>query len=168
MALLIDLIACYIAAIMISTLISLIPILNRVLFLNQLFSQKLCLILLFMSRDYFFAGHGIGKNLMGLQVVGIDNRLPISLWQSCIRNLPLVAPVMISEVISFLPIAWITNIVSDICNILEAIYVIIVFPLESYRAYNRQDSRRLGDMLAHTCLIEAPTNFDNFLPTTKS
>lgn len=162
-ALLIDLIACYLVAIVVSTVISLIPVVNRILFLNRLFSQQLCLSLLFMCRDYFFYGRGIGKNLMGLQVVRTEGELPISIKQSILRNLTLTAPMLLLELTSLLPVAWLPAIVSGAFNILEAAYAIIVFPLESYRAYNREDSLRLGDVLAHTRLIESPTNFDNFL-----
>ena len=164
---LIDLIACYLVAILVSTIISLIPIVNRVVFLNRLFSQQLCLILLFMCRDYFFAGRGIGKNLMGLQVVRAEGGSPIRLQQSLLRNLTLTAPMLLLELTSLVPAALMPAIVTSAFNILEALYAIIVFPLESYRAYNREDGLRLGDVLAHTQLVESQTNFDNFLPRRK-
>jgi RDD family len=161
-ALLIDLTACYLVAIIVAAVISLIPIVNRVLFLNRLFSQQFILLLLFLCRDYFFCGRGIGKNLMGLQVVRAEGGLPISVMQSILRNLTLTAPMLLLALISFVPAKWLPTAVTEGFNILEAVYAIIVFPLESYLVYSRADSLRLGDKLAHTRIIESPTNFDNF------
>jgi len=143
--------------------ISLIPIVNRVIFLNTLFSQQFVLLFLFLCRDYFFSGRGIGKNLMGLQVVRADDGLPISLMQSILRNLTLTAPMLCLNLLSLVPAGWLPVIVKEVFNILEAVYAIIVFPLESYRAYSREDSLRLGDTLAHTRIVESQTSFDHFI-----
>jgi uncharacterized RDD family membrane protein YckC len=167
-ALLIDLIACFLAAVILSTAISLIPFVNSFFFLNRLFSQQLCLVFLFMCRDYFFSGRGIGKNLMGLRVVSDIGELPISLKQSLLRNLTLTLPMLFLELTSLLPIAWLPSLVRDIFNVLEACYAIVVFPLESYRAYSHEDSLRLGDILAQTHIVESQTDFDNFLSRQKN
>lgn len=105
---------------------------------------------------------------MGLQVVNDLDELPISLQQSWLRNLTLTAPMLLLELDSLLPTAWQPHIVTEVCNISAAIYAVIVFPLESYRAYNREDGLRLGDLLAHTRLTEAATDFDNFLSNRKN
>ncbi len=161
-ALLIDLIACFLGAVALSIIISLIP------FINRLFSQQLCLVFLFMCRDYFFCGHGIGKNLMGLQVVSNTGELPISIRQSLLRNLTLTAPMLVLELTSLLPVLWLPAIVRGVLHALEAGYAIIVLPLESYRAYSREDSLRLGDILAQTHIVESQTDFDNFLSRPKN
>lgn len=171
-ALLIDLIACYLASIIVATAISLVPAVNRVFFLNRLFNQQFILLLVFLCRDYFCCGRGIGKNLMGLQVVraeaGAEFELPISIMQSILRNLTLTVPMLCLQLTSLIPTGWLPAFVTEVFNILEAVYAIIVFPLESYRAYSREDSLRLGDKLAHTRIIESLTNFDNFLSRQKN
>ncbi len=97
---------------------------------------------------------------MGLQVVRADNGLPISLAQSVLRNLTLTAPMLCLNLLSLVPAGWLPIIVKEVFNILEAVYAIIVFPLESYRAYIREDSLRLGDTLAHTRIVESHTSFN--------
>lgn len=155
-------------AIAISTAVTFIPILNRVLFLNGLLSQQLVLLVLFMCRDYFFCGRGIGKNLMGLQVVSRESEMPISIRQSLLRNLTLTAPILLLELTSRMPSSLMPVVVRDIFNIVEAVYAIIVLPLESYRAYSREDSLRLGDVLAYTQLVVSQSSFDNFLSKQKN
>ncbi len=150
-------IICYLASVLISIVISIIPLLTNFL------PQSIVLALLFMSRDYFFGGRGIGKNLMGLQVVG-SNGLPISLKQSLMRNLTLTAPLLVMELSAMLPAAAVPGFIRDVLNILETIYALIVLPLESYRAYTREDSLRLGDILAQTKIVQSQTNFDHLLP----
>jgi uncharacterized RDD family membrane protein YckC len=162
MALLIDLISCYLIAILLATVISLIPFVSSIPFFNKVFNQQSILLLLFMCRDYIFGGRGIGKNLMGLQVVRAEDRLPITIMQSVLRNLTLTTPMICLQLTSLLPARLLPALVTEIFSILEAVYAIIVFPLESYRAYSREDSLRLGDTLAHTQIIEAQTNFDHF------
>ena len=155
-------IICYGASVIISIVVSFIPL------LPNLCPQPLILTLLFMSRDYFFNGRGFGKNLMGLQVVGNASGVPISLVQSWLRNLTLTAPLLVLELAAMLPGTLLPAFARDVLNILETVYALIVLPLESYRAYTREDSLRWGDLLAGTKIVQAQTNFDHLLPGRKN
>ncbi len=157
-ALLIDLIVCYVASVLISVVVSLIPLLPNLL------PQPIILVLLFMSRDYFFGGHGIGKNLMGLKVIDSTSGRPITLKQSFLRNITLTAPLIVMELIGMLPGAILPGFIRDIFNILETLYSVVFLPLESYRAYSREDSLRIGDQIAQTRIVHAQTNFEQFVP----
>jgi len=161
-ALFIDVIACYLISILISILVSIIPLLPNLL------PQPIILIVLFMSRDYFFEGRGLGKNLMGLKVVDALSGRPITLRQSILRNITLTAPLLVMEIAGMLPGAIFPSLVRDILNILETLYSLIFLPLESYRAFSREDSLRLGDQLAKTKIIQTQTSFDQFVPKNKS
>ncbi len=159
---LIDLIVYYLISVLSSALISIVP------YLPNLFPQGLILTLLFMSRDYFFGGRGIGKNLMGLQVVQASSGLAPTLKQSWMRNITLTAPLLLLDIVGMLPGALLPEIVRDLLKILETIYALTVLPLESYRAYSREDSLRVGDVLAQTKIIQSQTNFDQLLPGQKN
>src|ERR1700733_4234128 len=89
-ALIIDLLACYMA----SVGIMLIP------FIGGFINITLILTLFFLVRDFFFEGRGIGKNFMGLQVVDRASGLPPTLLQSAQRNIVLIAPCLVSQVIA--------------------------------------------------------------------
>ncbi len=161
-ALLIDLTVCYIISILISAIVSVIPLLPNLL------SQPIILLILFIFRDYFFGGRGVGKNLMGLKVVDALSGQPISLKQSFLRNITFTAPLIVMELVALLPAAVLPVLIRDILNILETIYSLIFLPLESYRAFSREDSLRIGDTLAQTKIIQTQTSFDEFVPKKKN
>jgi uncharacterized RDD family membrane protein YckC len=175
-ALLIDLFFCYLVALG----ISLVP------FLNLVISLPLGMALLFLLRDFFFAGRGAGKNLMGFQVVDAQTGVPVSLLQACLRNFILIAPLVVVGAVAACPLAsndrtsydgivpyvpnsldWSANVM-QLVNIIGSIYVLIVWPMELYRALTREDSLRKGDELAGTCIVEAPSDFTRFLPSAKN
>jgi hypothetical protein len=56
----------------------------------------------------------------------------------------------------------------QVVNIVGSIYMLTVLPMEAYRAFAREDSLRKGDELAGTTIIEAPTDFSHFLPTSRN
>jgi len=161
-ALLIDLVACYILSILISIVVSLIP------FLPNLLPQPIILIVLFISRDYFFGGRGIGKNLMGLRVVDSFSGKVATLHQLFLRNITLVAPLIVIGLADMVPAAFLPSWIRDIIDILAKIYSIVFLPLESYRAFTREDSLRIGDQLAQTKIIQTQTSSDQFVPKNKS
>jgi hypothetical protein len=150
-----DFIMCYFLAV----LATLTPLLNRVVEFYGV------LIVLFLSRDYFFQGRGVGKNLMGLQVVDAQTGKPATLMQSALRNIILTAPFVAVEIssaiIRFTPIAWLNAAVTQFVYVVCAIYVALVLPLESYRALTRADGLRKGDELAGTTIVEAPMDFSH-------
>lgn len=147
---------------MLAMTIMLIPYLNNYLHTNLVMS------LLLLVRDFPFEGRGIGKNLMGLQVVDTQTGGPPTLKQSALRNLVLMAPYallqLVSLILHFVPFVAFNEVVQTIVNIIGALYVIIVIPLEVYRAYNRPDGQRIGDELAHTEVIESSMDFSKPLP----
>ena len=157
-ALIFDFLACYILAMG----VMLIP------FINSFLSIQLVMCLFLLIRDYTFEGRGIGKNLMGLQVVNSENGAPCSLKQSVMRNLVLIAPYALTQLVSALlrivPLAAVNAVITNIVWGLCAVYVIIVIPLEVYRAYNRPDGQRLGDQLAETEVVESSMDFSRPLP----
>jgi uncharacterized RDD family membrane protein YckC len=154
-ALVFDFIACYLGAIVIVVL----P------FINRFISLRTAVLLLFLVKDCLFQGRGIGKNLMGLQVVDVHTGAPCSLYQSIVRNIVLLLPFAVLEVLglalSFISIDWLSNFVFNTLNVVGMLYVAIVLPTECYRAYSRQDSLRKGDELAGTAIVEAPMDFAN-------
>jgi RDD family len=154
----IDFIVCYLFGV----LTTLIP------FLNHWLQLPTAVLLAFLARDYFFEGHGIGKNLLGLQVVDAVSKRPAKLSQSIARNFILIVPFLVSCLINLLTQAHVMPILdaatSNALYFVSMLYVMIVLPLESYRAYTRTDSLRKGDELAGTMVIESPMDFSHFLP----
>jgi hypothetical protein len=186
-ALFADVLVCYVAAMVVCWLQALAAAV--VPFVRNLLSLQLVMGALFLSRDFFFEGRGFGKNMMGFQVVDAQTGVPASLFQSFLRNLILIAPLVAVGVISSTPLGWqiggnstydgVERVATahpvgwnfgfmQVVNIVGSIYVLIVFPMEGYRAFARDDSLRKGDELAGTTIIEAPTDFSHFLPTSRS
>lgn len=154
-ALVIDFAAIY----LIGAVVALIPLINMFLPL------QLTMVLLLLTRDFFFDGRGIGKNLMGLQVVDASTGEPCSLMQSFQRNIIIVAPFVVGQVfdlvLRFVPIPWVNQAVVNLIQIVGMIYCVVVIPLEAYRAYSRQDGLRIGDEIAGTAIVESAMDFSN-------
>jgi uncharacterized RDD family membrane protein YckC len=186
-ALFIDILVCYLAAMIVCWLQAFVAAI--VPFVRNFLSLQLVMGAVFLSRDFFFEGRGFGKNLMGYQVVDAQTGVPASLFQSFLRNLILIAPLVAAGVIAQTPSGWQLGSEStydgvqrvatahpvgwnigfmQVVNIIGSLYVLIVFPMEGYRAFVRDDSLRKGDELAGTIIIEAPTDFSHFLPTSGS
>ncbi len=159
----------------VSMFIMLLPVVNIFL------TSQMIIMLYLIFRDYFFEGRGVGKNLMGIQVVDIYSGNSPSLRQVIERNAIYLGPLLICQVLALLvnlllpllthilpvqAIAPLTTTVSAIGNIIVAIatlYLFVILPLESYRCYDREDSMRLGDEIAGTCLANSDMSFSNFL-----
>jgi uncharacterized RDD family membrane protein YckC len=154
-AFLFDVIACYAIAVC----VMLIP------FVSKFLNVNLVLSLLLLVRDFFFDGRGVGKNLMGLQVVDATTGAPCSLKQSLIRNAILFCPYVLFQLLTMIvkciPSAAFIDAITNVLNLIGAVYVTIVIPLEVYRVYSRDDGLRLGDQFAGTELVEADMNFSN-------
>lgn len=120
-----------------------------------------------MFRDSFFGGCGIGKNLMNLKVTQARSENSISLLQAFLRNITLTAPLLLMEISAMIPSSVLPDFVREILNILETVYSVIFLPLESYRAFRREDGLRLGDRLAQTKVSQYSSS-DEFVPGNKT
>ena len=157
-ALVIDFAASY----LVGVIVALIP------FVGTFVPTQFAMVIFLLCRDFFFEGRGIGKNLMGLQIVDQATGQPPDLLQSVQRNIVILAPFVVLQVInlvlSFIPIPWLNQAVVNLVNIVGMLYCVIVIPIEAYRVYSRPDGKRIGDEIAGTALVEARMDFSRFLP----
>lgn len=162
-AMIIDVGAAYLA----SSAVNLIP------FFGTFVTANLVMVLALLTRDYFFEGRGIGKNLMGLQVVDVKTGMPCSIAQAIKRNLILFGPLLVLFCVAFamqilnaiLHMPWIINeSVYQVINAVGTVYTLAVIPYEAYRVYSRADGRRFGDQFAGTAIVEAPMDFSTPVP----
>lgn len=158
----IDFLVCYLLAV----LTTLMPFVNRLLELQTV------MIIVFLARDFFFDGRGFGKNAMGLRVVDASSGQAPTLTQSVLRNIILVAWFVafqsVATALKFVSLGWFGSATLELVKFVCAVYVVVVVPIEGYRALFRPDLLRKGDELAHTKIIEAPTDFSHFLPPPKA
>lgn len=157
-ALIIDFFACY----LVGAAVTLIP------FVNTFLQLTATMTIVFLSRDFFFEGRGLGKNLMGLQVVDVTSGRPCNLLQSVQRNIIILAPavvvMVVDSVLRFVPVPFINDTVKQVITLIGTVYVAVVIPMEAYRVYSRADGVRFGDDIAGTALVESPMDFSKFLP----
>jgi len=150
------------AAFLVSMVVMMIPLVNRVL------DQNLVMLCLMCVRDYFYSGRGLGKNIMGLKVVDIFTGQAPNIKAVLVRNLVYLGPLLFLEalhrVLQIIPVPMLTTLIGQIANIIATLYVLVILPLECYRSYQREDSMRLGDEIAGTCLLESETDFSGLLP----
>ena len=147
------------AGFVVSMFVLLIPLVNMFL------SQTLVIVLFLFGRDMLFAGRGIGKNFMGLKVVDIYSGNAPSPKQIIVRNATYLGPIilmqLISQILQLIPAPQVTTVIAQVCTLLFTLYELVILSVEIYRSYQREDSMRLGDELAGTCLAEADMNFSN-------
>ncbi len=147
------------AAYLVGVIVAMIPFVNRVIPL------QIVLVAVLLARDHLFGGRGFGKNLMGLRVVDAQTGETPTIMQSVLRNIILMAPFVVLQTIplllKFIPFVWLNEAVMSLINIVGMLYVAIVLPLESYRAYSREDGLRIGDELAGTTIVESTMDFSN-------
>ena len=140
-------------------------VVNCIPFVNMFLHDQLVLLSFLLVRDFLFNGRGVGKNLMGLQVIDIRTGGPVSLLQSIKRNIVLYGPIMaifiVNEVLKFIPDEGIKNIVQNVVSGAGTIYFIVAIPYEIYRVYTRPDGRRWGDEFAGTATVTADMDFSN-------
>jgi uncharacterized RDD family membrane protein YckC len=162
-ALIIDVAVCF----GIGSLISLLPFIGT--FINQNFATAIVLLV----RDYFFEGRGIGKNLMGLQVVDVRTGYPCSFIQVLQRNIVVLGPLMVLFVFAVVlqiinQFTHLPNFINDtvyqVIQTIGTVYTLLVIPYEAYRVYSRADGRRFGDSFAGTAVVEAPMDFSTPMP----
>lgn len=147
------------AAYLVGVIIAMIP------FVNRFIPLQIVLVAVLLSRDHLFGGRGFGKNLMGLRVVDAHSGDTPTIVQSILRNIVLMAPFVVLQTIplllKFSPFGWFNEAVMSLINIVGMLYVAIVLPLESYRAYSREDGLRFGDELAGTTIVDSTMDFSN-------
>lgn len=147
------------AAYLVGVIVAMIP------FVNRFIPLQIVLVAVLLSRDFLLGGRGIGKNLMGLRVVDSSTGEPPTIIQSVLRNVILMAPFVVLQTVplllKFSPFTWFNEAVMSLINIVGMIYVAIVLPLESYRAYSREDGLRIGDELAGTTIVDSTMDFSN-------
>lgn len=161
-AFMIDIIVAFISSMIIAAIVSLLA--KLIPPLGMVVTQQGLVIAFLLIKDYLYQGRGIGKNLMGLQVVDVYTGLPPSILQSAKRNVlfyvPLILTSILQLVLRFLPLGNQLNIFfQEASNLVCVIYVLAVVPAECWLAYNREDSRRLGDRFAGTGVVESEMNF---------
>ena len=89
-----------------------------------------------LVSDGLFGGRSIAKKIIGLQVISMKTKLPCTMRDSIIRNLPLAAGIVLIKVPL---IGWV--IFAAIC-ILELVLIT-----------GSEDSVMIGDMLANTTVV---------------
>lgn len=137
-------------------------------FVGTFIPMQFAMVIFLLCRDFLFEGRGIGKNLMGIQVIDQATGQPPMLLQSIQRNIVILAPFVVLQVInlvlSFVPIPWLNQAVVNLVNIVGMLYCVVVIPVEAYRVYSRADGIRIGDEIAGTALVESQMDFSHFLP----
>lgn len=95
-----------------------------------------------LLRDGLFKGRSLGKLAVGIQVVDLNGK-PCNFWKSVLRNLVFVAPGAI---------AW--SIFSDLVLGFILRFFSVVYLIEYSALRFSPETRRLGDRLAKTCVID--------------
>ena len=160
-ALMADVIIAFIFSLMLAALISLIS--KIIPPLASLITQQAIVVAFLLCRDGLYQGHGIGKNMMGLQVVDVATGAAPTMLQSIKRNIIFFVPFIVKEVVTailqIVHLPTVNTVVLDLVNLLCMIYTLIILPLECWTAYSQPDSRRLGDKFAGTKTIESSMDF---------
>lgn len=120
-------------------------------------------LLLFLTRDYYFEGRGIGKNFLGLQVIDTKTGGSPTMLQSVIRNFPFVGPYLIYQLavlIFFLVPMPHSEPVLLIVKYIAQAWAILLLPIEGYLMH-RGNGRRLADRLSGTTVIFQNRDFSN-------
>ncbi|MBX9669371.1 MAG: RDD family protein [Candidatus Obscuribacterales bacterium] len=163
-ALMLDVMGAFVCSLVVMPIFLLI---NRIIpFLGGLVSPTLLMILVWLVRDHLFEGHGIGKNLMKLQVVDATTGAPPTWFQSIKRNIlfliPLLVPPILLEVLKHLSLPPdVTNIVVGTVNVVSSLYVVALIPAECWFAFS--SGRRIGDKIANTTIIQSGSDFSKLL-----
>ncbi|MBX9725025.1 MAG: RDD family protein [Candidatus Obscuribacterales bacterium] len=138
---------------------------NCIPFINGFIGDQVVMVSYLIMKDGLFGGRGIGKNLMGLQVIDSKTGKPASFVQSIKRNIVLFGPFMalflVNTVLRIVPNPQISSMVTNVVTGIGGIYTLVVIPYEVYRVYSRADGLRWGDQFAGTETILADMDFSN-------
>ncbi len=136
---------------------------NLIPHITKLITQQTIIISIMLVRDYFYQGHGFGKNLMGMQVVDASTGTPPTIIQSVKRNILFFLPLIVLGIltlIKFLPFGGsINSFIFQVVNWICTAYLMLLIPAECWLAYTKPDGRRIGDKFANTMLVESPMDF---------
>ncbi|MBZ0186044.1 MAG: RDD family protein [Candidatus Obscuribacterales bacterium] len=131
---------------------------------GSVFSLQMIMLVILLLRDSLYQGRGIGKNLMGLQVMDSATAKPITMMQGLRRNIiffiPFIVLQLVNSTLLFLPFggemnAFITSIIYLGCMI----YIILIFPFEGYFTFKSKDGRRIGDQMAGSVVQDSQMDF---------
>jgi uncharacterized RDD family membrane protein YckC len=156
-------------------------VLGPIPLIKDILHPSITMILYLVIRDAFWNGRGVGKNLMGLQVVDLKTGAPADLLTSIKRNIVIFGPALLINltlsVLKLIPTtlidqyipgatSFLNQSVLGIISLVGSGYTLIVIPYEIYRTFTREDGMRWGDQFAGTTIIEAPMDFswENLLP----
>jgi hypothetical protein len=132
----------------------------------QFITHELITILFLLVRDYPYQGRGIGKNLMGLQVLDYTTNLPPSLMQSFKRNVLFFVPWFLMGVLGLLKYTPLDktflNVILQIVHFACGAYVIVLLPAECWFALRGEGGRRIGDKFANTHIVQSNMDFSKF------
>lgn len=110
---------------------------------------------IFLTRDFFFQGRGVGKYLLGLQTVDCQTGISASFSQSVRRNLVLLGPYLLYQVIAQFMICFPEFHNQVFLDCLKAIGLAYALPMmvsENYLMY-RGSGRRIADRFAGTIVV---------------
>lgn len=90
-------------------------------------------------------GQSVGKKIIGLRVISVDDGSPCNPKQSFVRNLPILIPLFFS----IIPIwGWMFSF----------LLALPLIGLEIYLIYNLHSGHRLGDVMAETTVMAHDQN----------
>jgi len=162
-ALMIDVIGAFVFSLV---ALAIIWIVNMLVPVAKILTQQTVIMLFMICRDFFFQGRGLGKNLMGLQVVDASTGKRPTLMQSIKRNILFFVPLIfmgLLEVIKFLPLGNVSAFIFHAFQLFCTVYVIVYIPAELWLTAKQADGRRIGDKLANTCVSESSMDFSKLI-----
>ncbi|MCA9801228.1 MAG: RDD family protein [Cyanobacteria bacterium HKST-UBA02] len=111
--------------------------------------------LIFLTRDRFPIGPGLGKYLLGLRTIDRASGSPASLTQSIARNFIIVGPFLIYQLLTVLVPGYPELLNGTFMDWLKSgfiIYAVAILLIENQLLY-MGEGRRLSDRLAGTSVI---------------
>ncbi|MBY0358080.1 MAG: RDD family protein [Candidatus Obscuribacterales bacterium] len=143
-------------------------VVNFIPFVSIFIQAQTTMVFYLLIKDGLYGGRGVGKNLMGLQVVDIKTGQGANIGQSIKRNLVLFGPTLllyfISTILKIIPNETINTLVMSTVDTIGGIYILLAIPYETYRAYSRPDGQRWGDHFAGSTIVESSTDFRQIFP----
>jgi uncharacterized RDD family membrane protein YckC len=115
---------------------------------------------IFLFRDSFFKGRGLGKGLLGLAVVDRQTKRPATIMQSLRRNLVFLAPYFVYQLSALIIPAnssspWAHNFLAAL-QIFAVTYCFVVMLIETVLML-RGNGLRLADRLSGTMVVKLNT-----------
>lgn len=110
---------------------------------------------IFLTRDFWFQGRGVGKNFLHLQVVDFRSGKPASLWQSIKRNLVLIGPYLLYQYVAQTLIYFHVQSAQAFLDVLKTLcfaYAGIMLPVELFMLHSGR-GLRVADRLAGTIVV---------------